>query len=117
MTVLVCHNDNSDGAEERAAYSGRSLRAASPALPAQLTPALPRAVIALPPPLLSPRMVSCLEWASQGKSSVDIGQLLGISPRTVDDYLTECRRRLDVRTRVQAIVKAVALGLIRTTPV
>ena len=28
------------------------------------------------PPQLSPRMLSCLMWASQGKSSVDIGQLL-----------------------------------------
>jgi DNA-binding CsgD family transcriptional regulator len=64
-------------------------------------------------PQLSPRMLSCLEWASHGKSSVDIGQLLGISPRTVDDYLTECRRRLGVRTRVQAIVRALSLGLIQ----
>ena len=67
-------------------------------------------------PQLSPRMLSCLRWASEGKSSVDIGQLLGISPRTVDDYLTESRRRLGVRTRVQAVLRAVALGLLDDRP-
>lgn len=63
-------------------------------------------------PDLSPRMVACLQWASEGKSSVDIGQLLDISARTVDDYLTESRRRLGVRTRVQAVLRAMMLGLI-----
>ena len=63
-------------------------------------------------PRLSPRMIACLEWASCGKSSVDIGALLGISARTVDDHLSEARRRLGVRTRVQAIVSAIRLGLL-----
>lgn len=63
-------------------------------------------------PQLSPRMIACLQWASEGKSSVDIGQLLDISARTVDDYLAESRRRLGVRTRVQAVLRAMMLGLI-----
>ena len=80
-----------------------------------IPPSVPRNSLA-DGPQLSPRMLECLQWASQGKSSTDIGKLLEISPRTVDDYLTECRRRLGVRTRVQAIVRAIALGLIRSTP-
>jgi DNA-binding CsgD family transcriptional regulator len=65
-----------------------------------------------PPPLLRPRHRECLYWASQGKSSVDIGRLLGLSPRTVDEHLRSACRRLGVRTRVQAVARAVALGLI-----
>ncbi|EHN77343.1 response regulator receiver, partial [Streptomyces coelicoflavus ZG0656] len=36
---------------------------------------------------LSARESECLLWVSRGKSSVDIGQIVGLSPRTVDSYL------------------------------
>lgn len=35
-------------------------------------------------PGLSPRELECLAWVSQGKSSTDIGAILGLSARTVD---------------------------------
>ena len=104
---VMCLNACSGAAEDPAPTHGASARRDENA-PGQ--PPNPPGVEA---PQLSPRMLNCLAWASQGKSSTDIGQLLGISPRTVDDYFTECRRRLGVRTRVQAIVRAIALGLIR----
>lgn len=63
-------------------------------------------------PLLAPRQVECLRWVQAGKSSGDIGAILGISPRTVDDYIAEACARLGVRTRVQAISRAIALGLL-----
>lgn len=64
------------------------------------------------PPRLRPRQGECLYWVSQGKSSVDIGRLLGISPRTVDEHIHNACRSLGVRTRAQAVARAVALGLI-----
>jgi LuxR family transcriptional regulator, quorum-sensing system regulator BjaR1 len=55
---------------------------------------------------LSARQKECLHWVRQGKSSTDIGDLLGLSGRTVDHYIADACRRLGVRTRVQAVVEA-----------
>lgn len=53
---------------------------------------------------LSPRELECLEWASQGKSAWDIGQILGISRNTAADYLNNAKEKLGVRTVVQAAI-------------
>ena len=63
-------------------------------------------------PRLSRREIECLDWASQGKSSSAIGTILSVSPRTVDSYLASACGRLHVRTRIEAVAIAVALGLI-----
>lgn len=63
-------------------------------------------------PLLAPRQVECLRWVQAGKSSFAIGAILGISPRTVDDYIRAACTRLGVRSRVQAVSLAIKLGLI-----
>jgi DNA-binding CsgD family transcriptional regulator len=41
-----------------------------------------------------------------------IARRLGISPRTVETHATNLYRKLDVRTRVQAVAKAATIGLI-----
>jgi DNA-binding CsgD family transcriptional regulator len=51
---------------------------------------------------LSPREIECLEWAAQGKSTWDIGRILGISRHTVASYLDSAKEKLGVRTIVQA---------------
>jgi DNA-binding CsgD family transcriptional regulator len=61
---------------------------------------------------LRPRQVECLAWARQGKSSADIGRILGISARTVDEHIAHACEALEVRTRVQAVARAVQLGRI-----
>lgn len=63
-------------------------------------------------PGLSPRELECLAWVCQGKSSTDIGAILGLSARTVDSYLEKACAKLRVRTRIEAVVKAVRDGLI-----
>lgn len=65
----------------------------------------------LPELALTPRQREVLAWVEQGKSSADIGVILGISRDTVEEHVGGARRRLDVSTRVQAVVKARALGL------
>ena len=44
--------------------------------------------------LLSGRETECLLWVSRGKSSADIGQIAGLSPRTVDSYLEKACAKL-----------------------
>lgn len=63
-------------------------------------------------PSLSPRETECLLWVSRGKSSADIGQIVGLSPRTVDSYLEKTCAKLRVRTRIEAVAIAVRAGLI-----
>ncbi len=61
---------------------------------------------------LTTRELQCLHWVQVGKSSSDIGQLLELSPRTVDTYVARACARLDVRTRTQAVVLALTRGLL-----
>lgn len=63
-------------------------------------------------PSLSPRERECLQWVCWGKSSADIGTILGLSPRTVDSYLEKSCAKLRVRTRIEAVALAVRRGLI-----
>ncbi|MGN8547013.1 LuxR family transcriptional regulator [Bradyrhizobium sp. 13971] len=51
---------------------------------------------------LSRRELECLEWASQGKTAWEIGQILRISRNTAADYLNNAKEKLGVRTVVQA---------------
>ena len=62
-------------------------------------------------PNLTRRQRECLAWVEQGKSSADIGTILGLSPETVNEHVAEACRRLGVRTRIQAVVAARAWGL------
>lgn len=63
-------------------------------------------------PGLSPRELECLAWVCQGKSSTDIGAILGLSARTVDSYLEKAASKLGVRTRIEAVAVGVRRGLI-----
>lgn len=67
------------------------------------------------PPRLSERQLECLAWAQEGKSAGDIGQILGLSGRTVEGHLAKACGALGVRTRVQAVVRARTLGLLGAT--
>lgn len=61
---------------------------------------------------LSRRQRECLAWVRHGKSSADIGSILGLSVPTVDGHIAEACRKLGVRTRIQAAVEACLAGLI-----
>ncbi|MFB7881855.1 response regulator transcription factor [Brevundimonas diminuta] len=61
---------------------------------------------------LSPRELECLTWVSLGKSSSDIGSILNLSSRTVDAYLEKACSKLNVRTRIEAVVAAVQLRIL-----
>jgi DNA-binding CsgD family transcriptional regulator len=61
---------------------------------------------------LTARQRECLLWVRMGKSSADIGDLLGLSAETVNDHIAAACQRLGVRTRVQAVAEAAVHGFI-----
>jgi DNA-binding CsgD family transcriptional regulator len=61
---------------------------------------------------LSPRQTECLSWVQEGKSSRDIGVILGVSHRIVERHVFRACQRLGVKTRLQAVLRARSLGLI-----
>jgi LuxR family quorum-sensing transcriptional regulator LasR len=58
------------------------------------------------------RELECLKWGAAGKSSWEIGRILNCSEATVNFHFGNIRFKLDSRTRQQAVVKAIRLGLI-----
>lgn len=65
---------------------------------------------------LSPRQIECLRLAAAGQTSLQIAVTLGLSSRTVDQYVGEACARLKVRNRTHAVAKAVTLGLLSGSP-
>ncbi|MCK4712932.1 MAG: LuxR family transcriptional regulator [Marinosulfonomonas sp.] len=63
-------------------------------------------------PKLSTREVEVLQWAAAGKTHQDIGDILSISFRTVEVHLRSSRDKLGALTTVQAVGRAIGLGLI-----
>ena len=59
-----------------------------------------------PTAALSDRHRECIILSARGKSDSVIGQLLGLSPKTVNAYVEEAKRRFGVATRAQLIVRA-----------
>ena len=63
-------------------------------------------------PQLSPREIECLQWAATGKSDADIAVILGIKPATAHFHIEQAKKRLDVKTRVEAVAVGMLHGLI-----
>lgn len=77
--------------------------------------AVMRSGLLLPPlaqPLLSGREREVLQWVAAGKSQQDVGDILGISTRTVEVHLRSAREKLGALTTVQAVGRAIGLNII-----
>lgn len=68
-------------------------------------------------PLLTWRQLQVLKWVQEGKSSWEIGAIIGISGRTVEGHLRKIYAQLDVHTRLHAVLRAHDLGLLPRRPV
>jgi len=55
---------------------------------------------------LTPRELEVMHWVACGKTDVDIGGLLAISPRTVQKHLEHIYTKLGVETRTAAAMRA-----------
>lgn len=60
---------------------------------------------------LTARERECLLWASQGLSSKQTANRLGVSSRTVEFHVANAMKKLKAASRVQAVTRAMALGL------
>ena len=70
-------------------------------------------LVELPMPLLSQREVEVLQMFADGLSTVETGQRLFISAKTVKNHLASIYEKLDARDRTQAVLTAVRMGIIR----
>lgn len=61
---------------------------------------------------LSEREREVLSWIARGKSNADIGNILAVSPHTVDTHVRRLFDKLEVSDRTTAAVKAVGVGLL-----
>ena len=68
---------------------------------------------ALRQPNLSSREIEILQWVAAGKSQQDVGDILTISPRTVEVHLRSAREKLCTISTPQAVGRAVSLGIIQ----
>jgi LuxR family transcriptional regulator, activator of conjugal transfer of Ti plasmids len=57
-------------------------------------------------PRLTPREIACLQWIARGKNSWDIGEILGVSRRTVVFHLENAKRKLNALSLPQAVAIA-----------
>ncbi len=64
--------------------------------------------------LLSPRELECLHWSASGKTSQEIGQILGISQHTVYFHLKNVATKLNVYGTRHAISRAITIGIIKS---
>jgi LuxR family transcriptional regulator, quorum-sensing system regulator LasR len=63
-------------------------------------------------PRLSPRERDILRWTARGKSYWEIGQILKISPKTVNYHFEKIKRKFAMRTRIEIVLMADRFGLL-----
>lgn len=71
-----------------------------------------RSKASVTPPDLTRRERECLHWAAEGKTSWEVGRVLGVSERTAIFHIQNAARKLEVSGRQAAIARAISLGLI-----
>lgn len=64
------------------------------------------------PRVLTPREKECLKWASAGKTSGEIAQIIDRSVETVRLHIKNAITKLDATNRAQAVATAINLGLV-----
>jgi len=57
---------------------------------------------------LTPREREVLQWAAAGKTNVEIGAILDMSPRTVEKHFEHVFEKLGVETRMAAVMRLLA---------
>jgi LuxR family quorum sensing-dependent transcriptional regulator len=62
--------------------------------------------------VLTPRENEVLRWVAKGKSAWEIGEILNITKRTVDEHVQTAIRKLGAMNRTHAVAIAFRDGLI-----
>ena len=61
---------------------------------------------------LNDREIEVLTWVARGKTSMEIGKILGLTKRTIDFHIDNARGKLGASTRTEAVLKAATGRLI-----
>jgi LuxR family transcriptional regulator, quorum-sensing system regulator SolR len=61
---------------------------------------------------LTPRELDILRWTADGKTAVDVAELMHITERTVNFHINRCMDKLQVNNKLAATVRAALLGLL-----
>lgn len=61
---------------------------------------------------LTDRELCCLQWAALGKTSWEMGVILGLTERTINFHIHNACRKLGVHSRQAAITAALQHGLL-----
>jgi DNA-binding CsgD family transcriptional regulator len=59
---------------------------------------------------LTPREREVLTWVAQGKSAQEVGEILNITKRTVDEHVNSATRKLGAKNRTHAVAIALRDG-------
>lgn len=65
-----------------------------------------------PKRMLSPREMTCLVWATKGKTASETAMVTGINARTVQHYLDKARKKYDAQSVPQLVAIAKDRGLV-----
>jgi DNA-binding NarL/FixJ family response regulator len=115
-----------DAPPERLVEAVRTVAAGESLLAPSVVRRLVETYVALPPPLderppalsaLTERELDVLREIATGRSNAEIGAALFLSEATVKTHVTRILTKLGIRDRVQAVVLAYELGLVRPQPV
>lgn len=63
-------------------------------------------------PRIAPRELEVLRLVARGRSTHEIADDLGISPHTVRNHVRHFRRKLGARTKLEAVLTAMRLGIL-----
>jgi len=76
--------------------------------------AIPRAIKPRPHhSKLTPRELEVLRWVANGKSAWEIGEILEITKRTVDEHVQTAVRKLNAANRTHAVALALRDGILK----
>lgn len=100
-----------DGNQLQARYLGPGVPGEVMLLLRQVAPSVDAAQKRLSGAALTPRETEVLSWLAKGKTNRDIGDILGMSPRTVNKHLEHIFEKLGVETRTAAAAIASSLLL------
>lgn len=65
-----------------------------------------------PAPHLTKRELEVINWVMAGKSSWEISRITDCAEATINFHMANIRQKFNVNTRQQALVKAIALGIV-----
>lgn len=65
-----------------------------------------------PVPHLTRRELEVIKWVMAGKSSWEISRITDCAEATINFHMANIRQKFNVNTRQQALVKAIALGIV-----